>query len=490
MMMCSFRTLTRALIACVCIVSFTSEAFSQTQVQLPGPWPTGWGGCLCPTGEDAFQILYNNAAIHACLINDAAMRITLGAYCTEPIFGQLGVVDSLHAHNSYSSEWFSAFAPVDATVLRSSEGDLVLSATTFAATPTHGPLPPTTASIRFGTTPSDTLSKTADYPAEIERMVIMGNGNVGIDLPPNLDGLDSAVDQIQIGGGMIPPPPPWYTGYTAPLPGLTIYGGNRFEGMMRPDTAAPYPVDYRGIAFNHYENHMTGVATRFAPMSGSGIGFADVAGGLVTMGTWPFDSSRGMHDFSGGTTLSLTGTNGLEFWSDESHKGGIQYYHMFNCWRPGFLGYGVTRNTYGLFYHYTPVYIGLDTANGTPNCDFTNLANVRPNIGDDSTWMLAVNGPALFKEAWVNATDWPDNVFLPNFQLPPLGYVEAYIREHHHLPDIPSEKEMVEHGVPLGRTEAAMTKQMEEMMLYVEQLNHKIESLEAQVQELKSQKTR
>ncbi len=104
--------------------------------------------------------------------------------------------------------------------------------------------------------------------------------------------------------------------------------------------------------------------------------------------------------------------------------------------------------------------------------------------------MLVVNGPELAKEVFVLDSAWADYVFEPGYKLPSLAEVENFTKENHHLPDIPSAKQMAKTGVPVGRTEAAMTKQMEEMMLYIEQLNHKIDGLESEVQELKDQKER
>ena len=155
--MCSFRTLTRALIACFVLLMFsgvfTSAAFAQTGTTiLPGPWPFT-GNCYTPKlPDDALQIVFGGIA--PCETPDAALRLTIGGDADSPIFGQLGVVDTAHYYFTLgNSGWFSKIAPMDATVLRSSEGDLILSATTFIGTPSHGPIPPTAASIRFGTTP-------------------------------------------------------------------------------------------------------------------------------------------------------------------------------------------------------------------------------------------------------------------------------------------------------------------------------------------------
>lgn len=111
-------------------------------------------------------------------------------------------------------------------------------------------------------------------------------------------------------------------------------------------------------------------------------------------------------------------------------------------------------------------------------------------MSDDSTWMLVVNGPVLAKEIFVLDSAWADYVFDPGYKLPPLAEVENFTKENHHLPDIPSAKQMAKTGVPVGRTEAAITKQLEEAMLYITQLSHKIDTLEAKVEELKNKKER
>jgi hypothetical protein len=182
----------------------------------------------------------------------------------------------------------------------------------------------------------------------------------------------------------------------------------------------------------------------------------------------------------------MTGNYGLSFQTDERWHSGNQYHHIFDAIRPGVLPYGVTRNVQGLFYHNTPVYIGSDTSG--PFCDFTNLPGVKPDIGDDSIWLLVVDGPELAKEVFILDSAWADFVFEPGYKLPPLAEVENFTKENHHLPDIPSAKEMAKTGIPVGRTEAAITKQLEEAMLYITQLSHKIDSLESKVEDLEKER--
>jgi len=92
------------------------------------------------------------------------------------------------------------------------------------------------------------------------------------------------------------------------------------------------------------------------------------------------------------------------------------------------------------------------------------------NVGIGTTTpqsKLAVNGTITTKEVIVTNTGWPDYVFKPNYNLTPLNEVAAYIREHHHLPDIPSEAEVKEKGVGLGDMQAKLLAKIEELTLHL-----------------------
>src|ERR1051325_1676979 len=195
----------------------------------------------------------------------------------------------------------------------------------------------------------------------------------------------------------------------------------------------PLPIDWRYINFNSWTDHWDTTASRFhrfAPMASSGISFTDATGGLLRFSCWPVDTSRPLvMDSVGEMNLCLTGKQGFELFCDERMKGGTQYYHLLDLWRPGFRSGDSLQNSTGLCFHHTPVYIG-----GQGNPDFTNFANLHPSLGDGKTWMLAVDGSLLAKEIFVNDSVWADFVFDPNYQLQPLNEVESYITQHRHLP--------------------------------------------------------
>jgi len=80
---------------------------------------------------------------------------------------------------------------------------------------------------------------------------------------------------------------------------------------------------------------------------------------------------------------------------------------------------------------------------------------------------LSVNGDVYAKKVRVTPDEWADYVFEPSYVLPSLQELEGYIREHKHLPEIPSAKEVSEQGLDVGLNQAKLLKKIEEMTLYL-----------------------
>jgi hypothetical protein len=83
---------------------------------------------------------------------------------------------------------------------------------------------------------------------------------------------------------------------------------------------------------------------------------------------------------------------------------------------------------------------------------------------------LSVNGLICAKEVRVSlagAPCWPDYVFSKEYKLQDLNEVEAFIKENHHLPQIPSAGEVDKNGVELGNLNIKMLEKIEELTLYV-----------------------
>ncbi len=87
---------------------------------------------------------------------------------------------------------------------------------------------------------------------------------------------------------------------------------------------------------------------------------------------------------------------------------------------------------------------------------------------------LYVNGIAKAHEIQVETTIWADYVFAKDYELKPLDEVEEYIKENNHLPNIPSAKEVVEEGINLGEMQVKMMEKIEELTLYIIELEKKV----------------
>lgn len=79
---------------------------------------------------------------------------------------------------------------------------------------------------------------------------------------------------------------------------------------------------------------------------------------------------------------------------------------------------------------------------------------------------------------------WPDYVFADNYTLMPLEQLKEYIAVNQHLPNVPEASEMEREGVNVAKSHVMLMEKVEELTLYLLQLN---EQLEAQKQLLQQQ---
>ena len=103
---------------------------------------------------------------------------------------------------------------------------------------------------------------------------------------------------------------------------------------------------------------------------------------------------------------------------------------------------------------------------------------------------LAVNGNITAKDVMVTNTGWSDYVFQPGYRLKPLREIGAFIQANRHLPDIPTEAEVMEKGVSLGEMQAKLLAKIEELTLHMIQADDRSSRLEMQNQELRDRMAR
>ncbi len=106
----------------------------------------------------------------------------------------------------------------------------------------------------------------------------------------------------------------------------------------------------------------------------------------------------------------------------------------------------------------------------------------RPTTGIHSSTFNFAAEKILAKEIYVTLQgNWADYVFDKNYALPKLSEVESFYQKNHHLPEIPSAKEVEENGISIGDMNALLLKKIEELTLYVVDQQKEIESLKEKV---------
>jgi hypothetical protein len=101
---------------------------------------------------------------------------------------------------------------------------------------------------------------------------------------------------------------------------------------------------------------------------------------------------------------------------------------------------------------------------------------------------LAVLGKILADEVMIkHPVDWGDYVFKPDYNLMPLNELSLFIKKNQHLPNVPSEKEVMENGYGLAEMNKILLKKVEELTLYILEQQKVLETQQAELNVIKDQ---
>lgn len=98
---------------------------------------------------------------------------------------------------------------------------------------------------------------------------------------------------------------------------------------------------------------------------------------------------------------------------------------------------------------------------------------------------LRVEGSIGAREIKVEVGTWSDFVFEKEYDLRTLEEVEQHINKKGHLPEIPTEAEVNENGINLGEMNAKLLQKIEELTLYMIDMNKQVQELKSENIELK-----
>lgn len=125
------------------------------------------------------------------------------------------------------------------------------------------------------------------------------------------------------------------------------------------------------------------------------------------------------------------------------------------------------------------------------NIMHTNQSILKVGIGTNlvpTDYLLGVNGKIICKGLKVQFTGWADTVFQEGYKLPDLVELENFLKVNKHLPEIPSEKEVMENGMALEDLNVLLLKKIEELTLLLIEQNKKLTNAELEIQKIKNQK--
>ncbi|MGL5233774.1 MAG: hypothetical protein ACRC8Z_03325 [Empedobacter falsenii] len=179
----------------------------------------------------------------------------------------------------------------------------------------------------------------------------------------------------------------------------------------------------------------------------------------------------GLGNYSANLTISP--------WNDKDNSGG--YNHQLNF------------NEGGIFYRKA-----LPLATEWGAWQQLILANNNGNVGigtNNPDAKLAVKGNIHAQEVKVDLAVPADYVFQKyytgksslnsTYQFKSLEEIKSYTEQNHHLPDLPSAKEIQENGLKLGEMNNLLLQKIEELTLYLIEQNEKIDQLTKEIKLLK-----
>lgn len=122
---------------------------------------------------------------------------------------------------------------------------------------------------------------------------------------------------------------------------------------------------------------------------------------------------------------------------------------------------------------------------GAPNCStkvYVYSAGsedlIRYNNSNGTQFKVDHNGFLTCRDIKVTLNPIPDYVFEPDYKLLTIEEVKNYVTENKHLPNVPSADEMVANGTTLGEINMKLLEKVEELTLYIIQLEERIAVIE------------
>lgn len=325
----------------------------------------------------------------------------------------------------------------------------------------------------------------------------MGAGNVGI-------GIDSPYYKLSLKGDM------------------AFYNGNDFIGFLGKSSGSNFLMNARqgnliadNIPSNLILQYPTGIAGNTAGDVGIGTDLPESKLHIAEKGPTKF--IIGQSHTGGNATALYMGTsaasNGYAYLQGVS-SAGSSYGNLIINQNGGNVGVGLinpegqmhitgngqTTMVLGRSHisgGYTAMYLGTSALSGgyvylqgvqSGGAAYGNFL-INQNGGDvgigtstlASGYKLNVGGKVICEELKVQLQgNWPDYVFANDYKLKTFDELRSFISTNKHLPNIPASAELEKNGIEVGEMQRKMMEKIEELTLYVLQLENELNKLKKQ----------
>ncbi|MEC7264910.1 MAG: hypothetical protein VXW38_14320 [Bacteroidota bacterium] len=265
-------------------------------------------------------------------------------------------------------------------------------------------------------------------------------------------------------------------------------------------------------AYNRYltliENGNVGIGTSTPRTKLQVLGSTEIlAGTVITFGNLSSDDM-----VTSNTYRSISGSTFAD-----GNSGSISRYLTYRSVYGGYLNYN--NEGYGFYSqgHYPRMFMEVISGNHGTITDLPSdspiksgyiyqqikgpLANsasapIKATNGN-SQWLWGVTGSGNIvvagkvesREVKVTVDAGADYVFKEGYDLKSLEEVQNHIKEHGHLPNIPSAQEMEENGIQLGEMNMKLLEKIEELTLYILRQQYQLNEQAERIRNLEAKNT-
>ena len=144
------------------------------------------------------------------------------------------------------------------------------------------------------------------------------------------------------------------------------------------------------------------------------------------------------------------------------------------------------------------MYLGSTYPDGSSFINIDAVANFKRGLNIDGEFIInnTTTNNKIFevhqadnyvyaRDIHVTQNNFPDYVFAKDYKLMGLKELENYINAHHHLPEMPTAKEVADNNLSVSETTTLLTKKIEELTLYMLELKKENEEIKAELKSVR-----